>query len=598
MTPLLNSAILTGIAFAALLAVGLLLSRLYRKASKETAYVRTGVGGSRVIVDGGSLVLPVFHGVVPVSLRTHKLVVRRDQSNALITKDHLRADVTVDFYVRVQREDGAIEMAAQTLGDRTNDPEALMELVEGKFVDALRSVAAGMTLQDLHQHRADFVQKVRARSTRTCTRTAWSWNRRRWSASTKPTRSSSTPQNSFDAAGLAIITGITEAKRRERFEIEANTNVAIAERDREQTKSKLEIERDTENAKLSQQRDIAAQRASTVAEAAAKQAEGDRAAREAKIEADRSVQERTIESEKAIALRRQQTKAEIAKESEAVSAAEEAAARAKALAVAAEEQIETARSVEAADRAKKVALVQASEGAERDALVVTTAARAEQDAAAARAGALVTEARARAERDALAVTTAARAEQDAAAARAQAVVTEAQAKADAERTLADAAARRYEVDAEGQRRINEARNLLDARVIELDVKMRIIEGLPAIFTAAAKPMEKIDSIRIMDLKGGLGSAGAANGHAHGGGNGGGGLAQQAVDAALSYQLSAPILQGLLRQVGITDPRSIDGIMAALGGGTPAAAEPAPSGGRADASSQRRSPPALPAAAAE
>ena len=154
------------------------------------------------------------------------------------------------------------------------------------------------------------------------------------------------------------------------------------------------------------------------------------------------------------------------------------------------------------------------------------------------------------------------------------------------------------MDAEGQRRINEARNLLDARVIELDVKMRIIEGLPAIFTAAAKPMEKIDSIRIMDLKGGLGSAGAANGHAHGGGNGGGGLAQQAVDAALSYQLSAPILQGLLRQVGITDPRSIDGIMAALSGGTPAAAEPAPSGGRADASAQRRSPPALPAAAAE
>ena len=596
MTPLLNSAILTGIAFAALLAVGLLLSRLYRKASKETAYVRTVVGGSRVIVDGGSLVLPVFHGVVPVSLRTHKLVVRRDQSNALITKDHLRADVTVDFYVRVQREDGAIEMAAQTLRDRTNDPEALMELVEGKFVDALRSVAAGMTLQDLHQHRADFVQKVRDSVNEDLHKNGLELESASLVGLDQTDQKFFNPQNSFDAAGLAIITGITEAKRRERFEIEANTNVAIAERDREQTKSKLEIERDTENAKLSQQRDIAAQRASTVAEAAAKQAEGDRAAREAKIEADRSVQERTIESEKAIALRRQQTKAEIAKESEAVSAAEEAAARAKALAVAAEEQIETARSVEAADRAKKVALVQASEGAERDALVVTTAARAEQDAAAARAGALVTEARARAERDALAVTTAARAEQDAAAARAQAVVTEAQAKADAERTLADAAARRYEVDAEGQRRINEARNLLDARVIELDVKMRIIEGLPAIFTAAAKPMEKIDSIRIMDLKGGLGSAGSANGHAHGGGSGGGGLAQQAVDAALSYQLSAPILQGLLRQVGITDPRSIDGIMAALGGGTLAAAEPAPSGGRADDSSQRRSPPALPAAA--
>lgn len=54
MTTLVNTALLVGLAFAALLAVGLLLSRLYRKASKETAFVRTGVGGSRVIVDGGA----------------------------------------------------------------------------------------------------------------------------------------------------------------------------------------------------------------------------------------------------------------------------------------------------------------------------------------------------------------------------------------------------------------------------------------------------------------------------------------------------------------------------------------------------------------
>ena len=36
----------------------------------------------------------------------------------------------------------------------------LKELVEGKFVDALRSVAAGMTMHELHEKRADFVQKV------------------------------------------------------------------------------------------------------------------------------------------------------------------------------------------------------------------------------------------------------------------------------------------------------------------------------------------------------------------------------------------------------------------------------------------------------
>ena len=75
-----------------------------------------------------------------------------------------------------------------------------------------------------------------------------------------------------------------------------------------------------------------------------------------------------------------------------------------------------------------------------------------------------------------------------------------------------------------------------------------------------------------------------------------GSGAQAVDAALSYQLSAPILQGLLRQVGITDPRSIEGIMAALGGAAVAGAEAASPGGQVGDGVPRRSPPALPAAA--
>lgn len=81
-------------------------------------------------------------------------------SCALITLDRLRIDVKAEFYVRVRPDAGAIAMAAQTLGARTMHPEALKDLVEGKFVDALRSVAAGMSMNQLHEQRADFVQKV------------------------------------------------------------------------------------------------------------------------------------------------------------------------------------------------------------------------------------------------------------------------------------------------------------------------------------------------------------------------------------------------------------------------------------------------------
>ena len=130
------------IILVALFALGLVFARLYQRASKEISFVRTGLGGQKVIMDGGALVLPVLHEIIPVNMNTLKLEVLRAREQALITKDRMRVDVQAEFYVRVQPTAESIANAAQTLGRRTMEPEALKELVEGKFVDALRAVAA------------------------------------------------------------------------------------------------------------------------------------------------------------------------------------------------------------------------------------------------------------------------------------------------------------------------------------------------------------------------------------------------------------------------------------------------------------------------
>ena len=50
------------IIFAILLAVGIwFLQKFYAKATLETALVRTGMGGRRVLTDGGCLALPIVH---------------------------------------------------------------------------------------------------------------------------------------------------------------------------------------------------------------------------------------------------------------------------------------------------------------------------------------------------------------------------------------------------------------------------------------------------------------------------------------------------------------------------------------------------------
>src|SRR3954465_5951498 len=119
-----------------------LMHWLYLRSSKERAFVRTGLGGQKVVLDGGAFVLPIVHDVIPVNMNTLRLEVSRGRDKALITKDRMRVDVVSEFYVPVAAERKSGAAAAQTLGLRTLAPEQLKELVEGKFVDALRTAAA------------------------------------------------------------------------------------------------------------------------------------------------------------------------------------------------------------------------------------------------------------------------------------------------------------------------------------------------------------------------------------------------------------------------------------------------------------------------
>ena len=139
-----------------------LLNWLYLRSSKERAFVRTGLGGQKVVMNGGAMVLPIVHDVIPVNMNTLRLEVSRGRDKALITKDRMRVDVVSEFYVRVQASTEAIASAAQTLGTRTMQPDQLKELVEGKFVDALRTVAAEMTMEELHEKRGEYVKRVRS----------------------------------------------------------------------------------------------------------------------------------------------------------------------------------------------------------------------------------------------------------------------------------------------------------------------------------------------------------------------------------------------------------------------------------------------------
>ena len=121
---------IAGVILVALFVLGLILTRLYRRASKEVSFVRTGFGGEKVIMNGGAMVLPVLHEIIPVNMNTLRLEVRRAAQQALITRDRMRVDVMAEFYVRVKPSAESIATAAQTLGMKTMSPDELKDLVK------------------------------------------------------------------------------------------------------------------------------------------------------------------------------------------------------------------------------------------------------------------------------------------------------------------------------------------------------------------------------------------------------------------------------------------------------------------------------------
>ena len=52
-------------------------------------------------MDGGAIVLPVFHECVNINMNTLKLEVSRAGADSLITLDRLRVDAVAAFFVRV-----------------------------------------------------------------------------------------------------------------------------------------------------------------------------------------------------------------------------------------------------------------------------------------------------------------------------------------------------------------------------------------------------------------------------------------------------------------------------------------------------------------
>jgi len=173
----------------------------------------------------------------------------------------------------------------------------------------------------------------------------------------------------------------------------------------------------------------------------------------------------------------------------------------------------TARELEVARRRKDIELIGAAQEVEKEAIRIQRMAEAEKQAAGDRADAR----RRTAEGD-----------------------------SEAEKIRALAAKIRYEIDAAGTKQMNEAQNVLTPEARQSAFRMRLVDKVDSIIRESVKPMEKIENIRILQVDG-LGGGGGKGGN---GGGDGTGIADNVVNSALRYRAQAPIVDALLKEIGI------------------------------------------------
>ncbi len=414
----------------------------------------------------------------------------------------------------------------------------------------VETVAAEMAMEELHEKRVDFVQKVQQVVSEDLSKNGLELETVSLTGLDQTSFKFFNPQNAFDAEGLTKLTETIEDRRKKRNDIEQDTDLAIRAKDLEAERRRLEISREEEYAKLQQEREISIRRAEQLAEIASQEAGKKREAEEARIAAEREVdlkriaaardveneniqksqliEKAQVEQKKTIELAEQDRAIAIAEKSRAESEAKAQADRARAEAVKAEEEVVTVRETQRAERQKAVELVAAKQTAEKDAIAITVAADAGKKAAADEAEAIRIAAEAEAEK----------------------VRLKAKGEADAKVLLAQALEKQYQVDAEGARAVNEAANTLSAEQVEMQVRLAMLKHLPEIIRESVKPMENIDDIKILQVNGLNGFAGGSSASGEVAENGQASLSDQVVNSALRYRSQAPLIDSLMNELGL------------------------------------------------
>lgn len=281
---------LISIAAIVLLVFAMLLffKMFYRKVNQGQALIVNDMSAIPKVYFTGATVLPVLHRAEVMDISVITLEINRAGKEGLICRDNLRADITVAFYLRVNETAEDVLRVAKSVGvDRASDRQAVNELFNAKFSEALKTVGKKLDFMQLFEERQGFRDAIVATIGEDLNGYVLEDVAIDYLEQTP--RTALDPNNILDAEGIRRITEITAQHNVETNRLQRDQELEIQRKNVSAREAALELERSQADAEARQIREIDSIRAREQSAAEQVQQEERAKIEAARIKTDESI---------------------------------------------------------------------------------------------------------------------------------------------------------------------------------------------------------------------------------------------------------------------------------------------------------------------
>ncbi len=248
---------LIGTGLIALMVIGLLVSitKFYVKVPQGWALIINDTSSTPKVKFTGGIVWPIINKKELMRISLITLELDRRNKEGLICRDNIRADITVAFYLRVNETQQDVLKVAKSIGvDRASDKEAVHELFNAKFSEALKTVGKKMDFVSLFENRIGFRDSIIEVIGNDLN--GYILEDVAIDYLEQTAKHSLDSDNILDAEGIRKITALTATQNIQTNELERNEQLAITKKNVETREAMLALERQQADAEAKQQREV------------------------------------------------------------------------------------------------------------------------------------------------------------------------------------------------------------------------------------------------------------------------------------------------------------------------------------------------------